>query len=678
MRRTFFQALLGGTLATALTVGSAHAAQPIPVEALARLPALQSMSMSPDGKYLVGLIPAPKDKDVTALATWDTDSLAAGPKAVTPSGRMEFIQAYALKAGKILAIARQEWTGNLGGCGEGKATGATKTFVTKVYLAGDDQKDFGEAFANDRRKIGISKNTETCLEIAGTSSLVDMLPLDPDQVIISQLSEATWTTNYYRYNLKTKQRELLFKGGNRASPSLFDSRTGKVLAKSEIKPVSGDYEQQVLLLDAKTGQFILQPVLTTKLSDRYTVNVAGIDDASGKFYILTDQFSDKLQARLYDPVTQKYDTEAVVEDKNFSIGGLLFSTRTSNFNQVVGFVVDGPHRQVVYVDPALKGIQESIKQAFPGQQVDISSYTDDLSKVLFTTQSASDPVAYHLLVNKKEVANLGSTRPWIGKHLTGTESWVTYKARDGREIPAILDLPAGWKQGDAPARAIIMPHGGPWTRDYEGWDAPGWVPMLTSRGYAVLRPQYRGSEGIGRDLWRAGDKEWGLKMSDDLDDGAAWLVAQNIAAKNRIAIFGYSYGGFAAVAATVRSPSPYQCAIAGAPVADLGRLGTSWSDNRLQRILQGKTVQGMDPMKNADKAHLPIMLFDGTRDVRTPPAIHAQPFYEAVKEKIPAQFHWIADMPHSMPWYPRQQRETLNLILDFLGTNCGQVSGAGA
>ncbi|MEO7053108.1 MAG: alpha/beta fold hydrolase [Rhodanobacter sp.] len=679
MRRSFFQSLLGGTLATALALGSVHAAEPIPVESLARLPALQSVSMSPDGKHLVGLIPSPKDKDATALATWDTDSLSTGPKVVTPSGdHMKFIAAYALKADKILAVARQEWTGDIGGCGEGKAAGATKTFVTKTYLASDDQKDFGEAFANERRQLGVSKGTEQCLEISGTSALVDMLPLDPDRVIISQLSQLTWTANYYLYNLKTKDRELLFKGGNRATPSLFDSRTGKVLAKSEIETAGGGYEQRILLLNSKTGQFDLQPALTTKLSDRYSVDVAGIDDTTGKFYILTDQFSDKMQARLYDPITQKFDPDAVVEDKNFSIGGLLFSTRASNFNQIVGFVVDGPYRQVVYVDPALKGIQESIKQAFPGQQVSISSYTDDLSKVLFTTQSASDPQAYHLLLNKKEVANLGSTRPWIGKDMTGKESWVTYKARDGREIPAILDLPAGWKEGDAAAPAIIMPHGGPWSRDYEGWDAPGWVPMLTSRGYAVLRPQYRGSEGIGRDLWRAGDKEWGLKMSDDLDDGAAWLVSQHIAAQNRIAIFGYSYGGFAAVAATVRSPSPYQCAIAGAPVANLGRLGTSWSDNRLQRILQGETVKGMDPMRNADKAHLPIMLFDGTRDVRTPPAIHAEPFYEAVKNKVPAQFHWIADMPHSMPWYPSQQRETLNLILNFLQKDCGQISSAQA
>ena len=675
MRHTFFQALLGGTLATALTLGAAHASQPIPLESLARLPALQSVSMSPDGKHLVGLIPSPKDKDKTALATWDTDSLSTGPKVVTPSGNeMQFIGAFALKADKILAIGRQEWTGNLGGCGEGKATGATKTFVTRTYLTGMDQKNFNEAFATDTRRVGISKSTQDCLDRAGTASLVEMLPLDPDRVIISRLNKVSLVSSYYLYNLRNKDSELLFKGGTRATPSLFDPRTGKVLAKSQLEPADGGYEQQVLLLNSKTGQFELQPALTTKLSDRYTVNVEGLDDATGKYYILTDQFSDKLQARLYDPVAKKYDPDAVVADKNFSIGGLLFSTRKSNFNQIVGFIVDGPHRQTVYVDPELKGIQASIKQAFPGEQISIASYTDDLSRVLFVTQSASNPPAYHLLLDKKQVANLGSTRPWIGKDMTGEESWITYKARDGREIPAILDLPAGWKQGDAPAPAIMMPHGGPWARDYEGWDASGWVPMLTSRGYAVLRPQYRGSEGIGRDLWEAGDKEWGKKMSDDLDDGAAWLVSQHIAAKNRIAIFGYSYGGFAAVAATVRSPSPYQCAIAGAPVANLGRLGTSWSDNRLQRILQGETVRGMDPMRNTDKAHLPIMLFDGTRDVRTPPAIHAHPFYEAVKNKVPAQFHWIADMPHSMPWYPSQQRETLKLILDYLSKDCGQVS----
>jgi len=672
MRCALLRPLLCGMLAAALGVSLAHASEPISIEDLAREPALQSMSMSPDGKHLVGLIPSPTNKDETALAAWDLNDLTAAPKVVTPSGdHMKFIGAFALKADKILAFARQEWTGQLGGCGEGKVVGATKTFVTKTYLTGVDQKKFDEAFARKSVRLGGSRNMDICLELAGTASLVDMLPLDPDKVIIRRLSGMSLMTNYYRYNLKTGDVELLFTGSTRTTPALFDFRTGKVLVKAEIEPVGSDYEQRFLILNPKSGQFEVEAPLTTKLSKRHEMDVVGVDDATGKYYVLTDQFSDKVQVRLYDAVTHKFDAEAAAADKDYSIMGVLFSKRPENFNQVVGFVVGGAYPQTVYVDPTLKGIQAGLVKAFPGQQVHISSYSNDFSKVLFTTESAGTPEAYHLLLDRKQVKTLGSTRPWLKPGMTGEERWVSYKARDGLEIPAILDLPAGWKNGDAPAPAIIMPHGGPWARDYTGWDASGWVPMLTSRGYAVLRPQYRGSQGLGRELWLAGDAQWGLKMSDDLDDGAAWLVSQGITRNGDIAIFGYSYGGFAAVAATVRSPSPYQCAIAGAPVADLGRLNTSWSDNRLQRILQGKTVKGMDPMKNADKAHLPILLFDGDRDVRTPPAIHARPFYEAVKNKVPAQYHAIADMPHSMPWYPRQQRETLTLIENFLAKDCG-------
>lgn len=677
LSRSLFSAMLAASLAPGLTMAARLAATPpIAIETLAHLPALQSVSMSPDGKRLVALIPSPRNPDETALATWDTAALAKGPTVVTPSGaHMKFIAASALKAGKILAIARQEWTGQLGGCGEGKLTGATRTFITKAYLTGDDQKSFEEAFAQDTRMTGVSKETLECLELAGTASLVDMLPLNPDKVIIRQLNGLSLTSNYYLYNLKTGKSELLLRDNMRASPSLFDSRTGKVLARAEIEPKSNDYERKVLFLDPRTDQFELQPALTTRLSDRYTVDPVGIDDATGKYYVLTDQFSDKVQVRLYDAVKHQYDPEPVVADANYSISRLQFSTRPANFNQVTGFVIDGPQRETVYVDPSLKSIQAGIKQAFPGQQVRLIDYTDDFSKVLFVTESANVPSAYHLLLDKKQVVNLGSTRSGIGADQTGVESWVSYRARDGREIPAILDLPAGWKQGDAATRAIVLPHGGPWARDYMGWDASGWVPMLTSRGYAVLRPQYRGSAGLGRSLWLAGDAQWGLKMSDDIDDGAAWLVSQGIAAKDRIAIFGYSYGGFAAIAADVRSPSPFQCAIAGAPVANLGRLGTSWSDNRLQRILQGRTVKGMDPMQHTGKAHLPIMLFGGDRDVRVPP-FHPRDYYEAVKGKVRAQYHVIPDMPHSMPWYPRQQREILSLIVNYLDKDCGSLSNS--
>lgn len=657
-----------------IAAASAHAAPtPIPTESFAKIPAIQSVTMSADGKRLVAIVAAPGSNYAdTALANWDLDNLAAGPTSITPSGdRMKFIAASALKAGKTLVLGRQEFTGQLAGCGEGNSTGSTKTFLTKAYLTDPSQTKFDEAFADNSRKLGVSEQTQRCLELAGTASLVHSLPLDPDKVIISQMNELTLSANYYLYNLKTGQTELLFRGGARSSPGLFHPRNGELLTRSQIEPAgSNEYEQQILIKNKESGQFEKHDTLTTRLSDRHAMDVAGIDDATGKLYILTDKFSDQVQAWQYDPTTRSFDKEPLAAHPDYPISGLILGTRPSNFNQVLGFYVDGPRREAVYIDPTMKSLHDSLKQAYPGTYVAITGYNDDLSRVLFTTSAANQPTSYYVLTDKKSVSPLGSERPWMDTKQIGEQRWVTYTARDGRKIPAIVDLPAGWKEGDPTLPALVHPHGGPWARDYTGWDVSGWVPFFTSRGYAVIRPQYRGSTGFGRDHWIAGDKQWGLKMQDDNDDAAAWLVSQGIAAKDRIAIFGYSYGGFASAAATVRSPSPFQCAIAGAPVTDLARLGVSWSENRLQRILQGQTVTGMDPMKNTDKANIPVLLYVGDRDVRTP-SFHARSFYNAVQGKVPAKFELIPDMPHSMPWYPRHYQATLPLMENFLRNDCG-------
>ena len=656
----------------ALFATGVQAREPIAIDDFARVPAIQSPSMSADGKNLVAIVASPGSEfQETALATWNLDNMDAGP-VVTPSGdRMKFIAASALKADRVLVLGRQEWTGELGGCGEGSVSGATKTFVTKAYLTDTTHEDFSEAFANNTRRLGISERTQRCLEIAGTSSLVHSLPLDPENVIVSQMNEMTFSANYYRYNLRTGDTELLFRGTGLTSPGLFHPRTGDLLTRSQIEPIaSNEYEQRILIRNADTGEFVEHKELTTKLTARHTVDVVGIDEASGDFYVLTDLFSDRVEARVYDPSTRTFDDEPLAAHPEFSITGLITGMQPSNFNRVLGFVVDGVEPQQVFIDPTMKAVHDGLRQAFPGQGIAIRGYNDDLSRVLFTASSHRHAPSHHVLVDRKQVVAIGSERPWIEPGQIGEQKWVTYKARDGREIPAILDLPVGWKTGDAPLPAIIHPHGGPWARDHGGWDQSGWVPFLTSRGYAVLRPQYRGSSGLGRDLWVAGDSQWGQSMQDDKDDGAAWLVAQGIADPDRMAIFGYSYGGFAAAAAVVRKDGPYQCAISGAPVTDLARLGTTWSSNRLQRILQGQTVTGMDPMRNTASADIPVLLMVGDRDVRTP-AFHAKGFYDGVRKHVPARFELIADMPHSMPWYPAHHTRMLGLIENYLATECG-------
>ncbi|PJK14144.1 peptidase S9 [Lysobacteraceae bacterium NML07-0707] len=650
---------------------SLFAREPIPAEAFARTPQIQSVSMSADGKNLVALIQSPAaGSEDTALATWDLDNLSAPPH-ITPSGdRMKFIAANAMKANRVLVIGRQEWTGQLAGCGEGRGTGSTKTFVIKPYLTDIQQQKFTEAFADNSRRIGVSQETQQCLEISGSASLVNTLPLDPNNVIIRQINNANLQSFYYLYNLRTDETKLLFQASGRTSPGLFNPRNGEVMTREQIEPAGGDFELRTFIRNPANGEFEQHENLTQKLSERHTLSFIGIDEASGKYYVLSDTGSDRVQAWMYDPVARKFDAEPLVAHPQYSIAGLVLGHQPSNFNKVLGFVVDGPSQEVIYVDPQMKAIHDGLKNSYPGQMVSINGYNDNLSRVLFTTESARNAPTYHLLLDRNQVKTLGSQRPWIKSNNIGEQRWITYKARDGLEIPAILDLPAGWKPGDAPLPAIVHPHGGPWARDYTGWDRSGWVPFLTSRGYAVLRPQYRGSSNLGRNLWRAGDAQWGLKMQDDKDDAAAWLIKEGIAAPDRIAIFGYSYGGFSAAAAVVRPGGPFQCAISGAPVTDLARIGRSWSDNRLQRILQGSTVTGMDPMRNTDKANIPVLLYVGDRDVRTP-AFHARSFYDAVKGKVHARFQLIADMPHSMPWYPRHQTQTLELIESFLANECG-------
>lgn len=660
------------TLLTAgLVVAATSAARtPIPIEALARMPEIQSVSMSADGRNIVALVARGDNQTESALATWNLDNLEAGPTITASGDRMKFIGASALKADRILVFARQEWTGELGGCGEGRSTGSTKTFVSKLYLTDTRHKKFTEAFASKARRVGISERMQRCLEIAGRANLVSTLPLDPDNVIIQQLNEMTLSSEYLLYNLRTDETTLLFRGTGRTAPGLLDPRDGAVLTKTELKQIEHDeYEQRILIRNKQSGEFETHDALTTKLSERFTVDFVGIDEASGKFYALTDLFSDRIEARMYDPVARKFDDEALVAHPEFSIASLVLGTRPSDFNKIIGFTVAAMTPETVYVDPELKSIHDELRGRFAGQMVSISGYNDDRSRVLISTRGPKNPPAYHLLLDRKRLLTLGSERPSIKAEDIGEQRWVTYPTRDGRKVSGILDLPAGWSKEQGPLPTVIHPHGGPWARDFGGWDGSGWVPFLTSRGYAVLRPQYRGSAGLGRAHWTAGDAEWGQKMQDDKDDGATWLVEQGIADPNHLVIFGYSYGGFAAAAAVVRPNSPYRCAISGAPVTDLGRLGTTWSDNRVQRILQGRTVKGMDPMRNTDKANIPVLLFVGDRDVRTP-AFHAEGFYNAVKDKVPATFELIPDMAHSMPWYPRHQTQTLGLMEAFLAGPC--------
>lgn len=664
---------LGVALAAVLFGSGAASAQKLDVESIARMPDTTGVSMSAEGDFIVAIKADPRDPTKRIIASADISNID-GTKPLnwtaTPSDRMSFVAAEALKAGKVWAIANQMWTGNLGGCGEGRATGSTKTWLYKAFLSDKSLKTFNDPFESGR-SIGVSEETLRCLEIGTRPNIID-LPLDPESVIVQQ-QDSDFVSRYSKVNLKTGKSQALYKDVGELSIGLIDLRDGKVLTKQKSETKGNlNYDFETYILNRETGNFDLEAPLTVDTRNRNAMTVQAYDEETGKYFVVTDKFSDKSAIYLYDARTDKFDDAPLFAHQDFNALGVVLGRSKDNFGKILGFRYEGADPQVFWTDPDMVSIQKGLEASFKGQTVSIISGggVDGSKKVLFSVESPRHPPAYYLLLNKTKLVGIGSERPWIKPETMGPRSLVYYDARDGVKVPAFLTLPPTFKKGDPAPPAIVLPHGGPWARDYIGWDGSGWTQFFATRGYAVLQPQYRGSDGWGHSLWLAGDGEWGLKMQDDKDDGANWMAKEGYADKNKIAIFGYSYGGFAAFAASVRQGGPYQCAIAGAGVSNLTRIANNWGENRMQRAYQGRTVKGMDPQQNTSKLAMPILIYHGDRDVRVP-LYHATDFYNAVKGTGKAKLLILKDMGHQgILWTSDNHRESLKAMEDFLHNEC--------
>lgn len=169
----------------------------------------------------------------------------------------------------------------------------------------------------------------------------------------------------------------------------------------------------------------------------------------------------------------------------------------------------------------------------------------------------------------KKLLRLGAAHPDIRPAQMGAGDFVRIQARDGLPIPAYLTLPPGEQNTKLPL--VVLVHGGPWARGAAwGWDAE--VQFLASRGYAVLQPEFRGGTGFGQKHFKAGFKQWGQTMQDDLADAARWAIAQGVADPKRVAIAGASYGGYAALMGLVKDPDLFRCAVNWVGVSDLNLL----------------------------------------------------------------------------------------------------------
>ncbi len=308
-------------------------------------------------------------------------------------------------------------------------------------------------------------------------------------------------------------------------------------------------------------------------------------------------------------------TELVYADPEVDVDDVVTIGR---HGRVIGATYVTDRRNVVYFDPEYQALAAGLARALPKTPlIDIASASADERKLLIFASGDADPGRFYLFDrDTKKMVEVLQSRPPLASQRRATVQAISYPAADGTRIPAYLTLPPGGPSRGLPA--IVLPHGGPSSRDEWGFD---WLSQyFAARGFAVLQPQYRDSAGYGTSFLNGnGLRSWRQAISDILDAGR-WLDKEGIAAKGKLAIVGWSYGGYAALQANVIDPDLFKAAIAVAPVTDFDMLREQY------RVFSGYYVASREigtggeavagsPLRHAGAIKAPVLMFHGDRDL---------------------------------------------------------------
>jgi dipeptidyl aminopeptidase/acylaminoacyl peptidase len=307
--------------------------------------------------------------------------------------------------------------------------------------------------------------------------------------------------------------------------------------------------------------------------------------------------------------------ELVYARPDVDVNGLIQIGRRQ---RVVGASYATDSRKAAYFAPEIEGLVGALSKALPQQPLlRIADSSVDEDKLLVFAGSDADPGVYYILDRKAHHLEtfLVARNELEGVQLA-TVKFVTYPAADGVSVPGYLTLPPGHESAKG-LPAIVLPHGGPGARDEWGFD---WLSQFyASRGFAVLQPNFRGSSGYG-DAWfqKNGFQSWPIAIGDVLA-GGRWLLSEGIADPSKLAIVGWSYGGYAALQSAVVDPGLFKAVIAIAPVTDLTALKEehrNWSDfDLVSKIIgDGPHMHEGSPVEHADKIKVPVLLFHGSFD----------------------------------------------------------------
>ena len=594
--------LLAGSAWYALVATPAAAqSQPLAVDAAAfgAREAAANMDISPDGKRVVYVGPGPGRMSLVFSANLETGDVKPILRA---SGDPETIERCSF-AGNSRIVCRYS--------GAVRDTGQIIGFsrMISLNLDGTEVKELGQRRSDYDARIR---------QFDG--GVIDWLPGDSESVLMtrdfvpevgkigSHIVRSDDGLGVVRINVRTLKFDIIERPNINASGYMSDGRGNvRIMWIDETSP-------EGLLTGRTRYRYRTAKSRNWELLADYGTDVVplAVEAESDSLYLLKPVdgrnalFRVKLDGTLAATkiaVNAKVDIDDVV--------------RAGDGQRIVGYTYIDDRRHVVYFDEEYKKLASGLSKALPHLPiVDFVGASADSQHLLLFAGGDSDAGKYYIYEKaKRSLAEVMPARPELGARALASVKPVSYPAADGTLIPAYLTLPPGSSGKNLPA--VVLPHGGPSSRDEWGFD---WLAQfLAARGYAVIQPNYRGSSGYG-ESWMVenGFKSWRTSIGD-ISSSAKWLAAQGLADSKRIAILGWSYGGYAALQGAATDPSLYKAVIAVAPVTDLQMLkdeAQGYTNSRTQArfIGSGPHIQEGSPLRLASAISAPVLLVHGDMD----------------------------------------------------------------
>lgn len=571
------------------------AAAPPPVEAFGKRPLISDVSMSPDGTHFAALQWLGGKKHLVVFNMF--------PK--SPSDRIRKMS-LDIEGGVEEKVENLSWlndeTLGLVYKYEGLIMG-TPVLKTRLIAV---TRDLGKMWQIPHAVKNATIQTQF------QHRIVDYIDDDPEYILMPFDRDGNgWKLNVYRIKIATGEISMtITKGDHKVSSYLADQQGLVRLRRS--------YERDGALVEhrvpGKSGWEVLFKANEDRELELWPVAFAADPDRLYVGHTSDNGFDEILE---YDVVSKSnVRTTFALPDADVDWAVTDRYTR-----QVVGFYYARDYTRMHYTDPELHNLQAVIDRLLPGTQNWITSYDRKRSIFIVGAVNPKTRGTYYIyLRNQNQIVKLlESDAISVDPAELGDMKRIDYTARDGTSIPAYLTIPP---RGQAPWPFIVMPHGGPTSRDTLSYNH--WVQFLASRGYAVLQPQFRGSTGFGDAFMRAGFKQWGLLMQDDVTDGANAMINQGIADPERMCIVGGSYGGYAALMGAVVTPDLFQCAVSFAGVSDIDKViaqgkrykfATMNPPNTGSRRDDRDQLRDTSPLNNIDAIKIPILLVHGDRDL---------------------------------------------------------------